>query len=148
MKEEVIKMANNETVVGDDASRKTIVNGEYSHPNFSYGPQRINLDKYNGEIAERQRHTGRGKIAGGIAALVILAQLPFAIGYQGVDGRVKPGATLSEMAHESGISQEALVRRNNITNPDNLKAGQQFVVYHNGPQGYFESLADLVRNIF
>jgi hypothetical protein len=141
-------MANNEIVVGDDLARKAIVNGAYEHPDFQYGPQRINMDNYNGEIAERHKPHTAGKVAGGILALAILAQIPFAAGYKGYEGTVKPGVTLSEMSQASGISIDALARRNNVANADNLKAGQRFVVYHNGPKGYLENVADLVRDIF
>ena len=102
------------------------------------------MEKFEQNVKEKRKKKDlRSKIIGGLTMLSVATTIAFASTFPGEYEKVREDSNLWEIAKQHGTTWQKLEKRNNLENPDYIKAGENLIVYHQGPRGLLEVMIDI-----
>lgn len=101
------------------------------------------MKKFNQEIKDKPSFKKIAKIA---LPLVFASTLVGLVAtFPGEVIEVKKGSTLFKIAQQYGTTWQKLEKRNNLKDPDYIRAGEELIIYNDNARGFFQMIGDLAR---
>ena len=83
-----------------------------------------------------------------IAGITVLGTAYLSATFPGKTIEIPKNTNLSKIAGCNGTTWRALKKRNNLENPDYIRAGDTLIIYHKGPRGLIEYFVDFIDQYY